>query len=243
MYRAVKRLFDIMAASVLLLLLSPLLLVVAVLIKLESRGPVFYAAKRVGEGYQIFDFYKFRSMRTDADRLLEQMKAQNHYGNSGQAVPQTHFSWDKTGDGLLVADEGYISENEWIMNKEAEEKKAFVKFQNDPRITRVGHFIRNTSIDELPQLVNVLKGDMSLVGNRPLPLYEASKLTSDQAIGRFLAPAGITGLWQVTERGKSGTSADSRKQLDVAYAEQYSFAMDLMILVKTPLAVFQQENV
>jgi lipopolysaccharide/colanic/teichoic acid biosynthesis glycosyltransferase len=243
MYRATKRLFDIVAASVLLLLLSPLFALVAVLIKLESRGPVFYAAKRVGEGYLTFDFYKFRSMRTDADRLLEQMKAQNQYGSTGSVTPQTNFSWDKTGNDLLVADKGYIAENEWIININEEENKAFVKFQNDPRITRIGHFIRNTSIDELPQLINVLKGDMSLVGNRPLPLYEASKLTSDESIGRFLAPAGITGLWQVTERGKSGTSADSRKLLDVAYTEQFSFAMDLMILMKTPLAVFQQENV
>ena len=242
-YRAFKRLFDIIASMTLLLMLSPLLLLVAILIKLESKGPVFYAAKRVGEGYQVFDFYKFRSMRTDADRLLEQMKAQNQYGSTGSVTPQTNFSWDKKGNDLLVADKGYIAENEWIMNINEEENKAFVKFQNDPRINRIGHFIRNTSIDELPQLVNVLKGDMSLVGNRPLPLYEASKLTSDESIGRFLAPAGITGLWQVTERGKSGTSADSRKLLDVAYTERFSFAMDLMILVKTPLAIFQQENV
>lgn len=242
-YRVFKRLFDIIASMTLLIILSPLLLLVAILIKLESKGPVFYAAKRVGEAYQVFDFYKFRSMRTDADRLLEKMKTQNQYGNTGSATPKTNFSWEKTGNNLLVSDEGYIAENEWIMSENEEEKKAFVKFQNDPRITRIGHFIRNTSIDELPQLVNVLKGDMSLVGNRPLPLYEASKLTSDEAIGRFLAPAGITGFWQVTERGKSGTSADSRKRLDVAYSEQFSFAMDLMILVKTPLAVFQQENV
>lgn len=242
-YRAVKRTFDVLAAGTLLLLLSPLFLLVAFLIKLESRGPVFYAAKRVGEGYKIFDFYKFRSMRTNADQLLEKMKLQNHYGGEDKAGPVTVFSWEKSGDDLLVADDGYVSEDEWIVSATAEEKKAFVKFKNDPRITRIGKFIRNTSIDELPQLVNVLKGDMSLVGNRPLPLYEAAVLTSDDAIGRFLAPAGITGLWQVTERGKANTSADSRKQLDVRYAKEFSFLMDLRILVKTPLAALQQENV
>lgn len=242
-YKSFKRLFDILAAGTLLLLLSPLFLVVAILIKLSSKGPVFYAAKRVGQGYRTFDFYKFRSMRTDADRLLEQMKMQNQYGNQSTPVPKSQFSWNKTQGDFLVADEGYIAEDEWIATKNEDEKKAFVKFKNDPRITRIGHFIRNTSIDELPQLVNVLKGDMSLVGNRPLPLYEASKLTSDDAIGRFLAPAGITGLWQVTERGKANTSADSRKRLDVTYAEEYSFGMDMMILLKTPLAALQQENV
>jgi lipopolysaccharide/colanic/teichoic acid biosynthesis glycosyltransferase len=242
-YRAFKRIFDFLAAATLLLLLLPLFLLVAILIKLESRGPVFYAAKRVGEGYKMFDFYKFRSMRTNADSLLEKMKAFNHYGGNGTAAPMTVFSWEKMGDDMLVADEGYIAENEWIMNTNEEDKKTFVKFKNDPRITRIGKFIRNTSIDELPQLVNVLKGDMSLVGNRPLPLYEAAKLTSDEAIGRFLAPAGITGLWQVTERGKANTSADSRKQLDVTYSKEFSFTMDLKILVKTPLAALQQENV
>ncbi len=224
-------------------MLSPLLLLVAILIKFESRGPIFYAAKRVGEGYRVFDFYKFRSMRTDADRLLEKMKMQNQYGEQGTTTPVTTFSWEKSGDGLLVADAGYISKQEWLASATAEEKKAFVKFKNDPRITRIGKFIRNSSIDELPQLVNVLKGDMSLVGNRPLPLYEAAVLTSDDSVGRFLAPAGITGLWQVTERGKANTSADSRKRLDVQYAESFSFLMDLRILFKTPLAALQQENV
>lgn len=242
-YRLVKRTFDCLVAGTLLLMISPILLLVAILIKIESRGPVFYAAKRVGEGYQIFDFYKFRSMRTNADQLLEKMKQQNHYGGDKAQTAEVVFSWEKSGDDLLVADQGYVSEDEWIMSATEEEKKAFVKFKNDPRITRIGKFIRNTSIDELPQLLNVLKGDMSLVGNRPLPLYEAAKLTSDDAIGRFLAPAGITGLWQVTERGKANTSADSRKLLDVRYAREFSFMMDLGILIKTPVAALQQENV
>jgi lipopolysaccharide/colanic/teichoic acid biosynthesis glycosyltransferase len=182
-------------------------------------------------------------MRTDADQLLEKMKLQNHYGGGNQPAPAAAFSWEKSGDDLLVSDEGYIASKEWAINATEEQKKAFVKFKNDPRITRIGKFIRNTSIDELPQLVNVLKGDMSLVGNRPLPPYEAAVLTADESIGRFLAPAGITGLWQVTERGKANTSAKSRKQLDVFYAKSFSFLMDLRILVKTPLAALQQENV
>jgi lipopolysaccharide/colanic/teichoic acid biosynthesis glycosyltransferase len=244
-YLMAKRCFDIVAASVLLLLLAPLFLVVALLIKMESRGPVFYASKRVGEQYRIFDFYKFRSMRTDADQLLEKMKAHNQYNSDkeGNQTPQTLFSWAKHNGQSLVGDEGFVREKDWVETQLDEEAQAFVKFKNDPRITRVGHFIRNTSIDELPQLVNVLKGDMSLVGNRPLPLYEASKLTSDEAIGRFLAPAGITGLWQVTERGKGEGSTSSRSRLDVEYAQRCSLLLDLKILFKTPLALFQQENV
>jgi lipopolysaccharide/colanic/teichoic acid biosynthesis glycosyltransferase len=119
-----------------------------------------------------------------------------------------------------------------------------VKIANDPRITRIGRILRNTSIDELPQLWNVLRGDMSIVGNRPLPLYEAEKLMTDQHMGRFIAPAGITGLWQVMKRGKGGDmSEDERKALDNEYAQQYSLKKDLGIILRTIPALFQKENV
>jgi lipopolysaccharide/colanic/teichoic acid biosynthesis glycosyltransferase len=119
-----------------------------------------------------------------------------------------------------------------------------VKFENDPRITRVGHVIRKYSIDELPQLINILKGDMSVVGNRPLPLYEAELLTEDESIDRFLAPSGLTGLWQVMKRGDSGAmSAEERKKLDVTYAENFSFWLDIKIILKTVTAFVQKENV
>lgn len=244
-YRLAKRTFDVVVAGTLLVLLSPLFLLVAILIKLESKGPIFYASKRVGEAYKIFDFYKFRSMRTDADQLLENMKQLNQYGaeSSTSVVFSNPFSWEETKDNQLVGDEGYIDKDKWVELEFDEQQKAFVKIKNDPRITKIGQFIRNTSIDELPQLVNVLKGDMSLVGNRPLPLYEAAKLTSDEAIGRFLAPAGITGLWQVTERGKGKGDPNSRKRLDVDYALKANFLMDMWILLRTPMAAFQQENV
>ena len=116
--------------------------------------------------------------------------------------------------------------------------------ENDPRITKVGRIIRKYSIDELPQLFNILKGDMSVVGNRPLPLYEAEKLTADESIDRFIAPAGLTGLWQVMKRGDSGRmSAEERKQLDIIYGQTFSFLLDCKILLKTFTAFIQKENV
>jgi lipopolysaccharide/colanic/teichoic acid biosynthesis glycosyltransferase len=120
---------------------------------------------------------------------------------------------------------------------------AFFKISNDPRVTRVGKFLRNTSLDELPQLFNVLKGDMSLVGNRPLPLYEAQTLTTNQFVERFTAPAGMTGLWQVKKRGKGEMSTEERMALDICYARKASPFFDLYLLLLTPMALFQKSDV
>ena len=120
---------------------------------------------------------------------------------------------------------------------------AFFKIENDPRITKLGAFLRNSSIDELPQLLNVLKGDMSLVGNRPLPLYEAEQLTTNEWSMRFLGPAGLTGLWQISKRGKKEMSDHERKKLDNFYAKNYSFWLDLKIIFKTIPALVQREKV
>lgn len=243
-----KRLFDILVSSLLLLLLSPLLGLVALLIKLESKGPVFYYSYRVGMNYHIFKFYKFRSMRTDADQLIDKLKHLNAYQ---KAEDKTTKVMPLNRDRILTAttsdyrinNYGVIVEQSYENEKNSQANQAFVKFENDPRITRVGRIIRNLSIDELPQLVNILIGDMSLVGNRPLPLYEAEQLTRNEAVGRFLGPAGLTGLWQVTERGKKGVDADSRCNLDIEYAQTYNFWLDMKILLKTPLAAIQHENV
>ncbi len=243
-----KRTFDILVSGTLLILLSPLFLLVGLLIKLESKGPIFYYAYRVGMNYHTFKFYKFRSMRTDADQLVDKMKHLNAYQPSQEKESQ----WAPLNRSLIVSeselairiqDAGVMPEDAYEELKSSASSQAFVKFSNDPRITKVGKWIRNLSIDELPQLVNILLGDMSLVGNRPLPLYEAEQLTSDEAIGRFMGPAGLTGLWQVTERGKKGVDAASRCNLDIFYAQNHNFWMDLKILLKTPLAAIQHENV
>ena len=232
-----KRIFDIAVSSLLLLLLSPLFLVVALLIRLESPGKVFYYQPRVGSGYRIFKFFKFRSMRPDADKMVKSLKAKNQYADSN---PENFQEVESKAN--LIGDSGWIGEGRHQYQVE-KDKNTFFKVKNDPRITKVGKFIRNTSIDELPQLFNVLIGDMSIVGNRPLPLYEAEQLTTDNWSKRFLAPAGITGLWQVTERGKANASDESRKRLDIQYAEKHTFWGDMEILFKTPLAALQNENV
>lgn len=237
-----KRLFDIFSASLLLILTSPLLLLVALLIKLESRGSILYVSKRAGQGFKIFDFYKFRSMRTDADIKLVDLKDQNQYFSAAALVKDGAITTEEEEIELLMMDQGFVSEKKFILEKEFTNGQTFYKIKNDPRITRIGRLIRATSIDEMPQLINVLKGDMSLVGNRPLPLYEAERLTSDEWIQRFSAPAGITGLWQVSKSKDGVETEEERKQLDITYARQYSFWMDCKILLLTLPAAFQRAD-
>lgn len=248
---AIKRAFDVTASALALLLLSPLLGLVALAIRLESRGPVFYTSKRVGQ--KTFDFYKFRSMYTGADARLKELEHLNQYAASeGKKGIDFNRSCDRCQEQpagaycseLLVFSDGrQICEFDFRRQKKEIAGPAFFKLQNDPRITRVGNFIRRTSIDELPQLLNVLKGDMSIVGNRPLPINEAAMLTSDQAAKRFLAPAGITGLWQVELRGKRGVmSEEERKKLDNDYFDNFSLWFDLVIILRTIPALFQEEK-
>jgi lipopolysaccharide/colanic/teichoic acid biosynthesis glycosyltransferase len=215
-------------------------------IRLESKGDAVYRSKRVGSNYQIFDFYKFRSMYSDADKRLAEFKKLNQYAQEELTEQESKTSSTRLhkADVVLFADDAITSEKEYIAAKKQERSNAFVKFENDPRITKIGKIIRKYSIDELPQLFNILKGDMSVVGNRPLPLYEAELLTSDEYIHRFMAPAGLTGLWQVEKRGEAGKlSAEERKMLDIRYANEFSFLMDVKIIFKTFTAFIQKENV
>lgn len=208
-----KRIFDIAVSSICIIVLSPILILTAILILLDSKGPVIYKSKRVGTGYNIFDFYKFRSMRVGADTQLENLSNLNRY-----------------------------SKDELSAGDDENNRSIFVKLIDDPRITRFGSFIRRTSIDELPQLFNVLKGDMSLVGNRPLPLYEAELLTSNDWSQRFMGPAGVTGLWQIKSRGKRDISERERKKFDNFYASKYSFWFDFEILLKTLPVILHKEK-
>ena len=202
-----KRTFDVVFSVVALILVSPLFLLIALAIRIESKGPIFYVAKRAGKGYRIFNFYKFRTMFSGADQRINEFSHLNQYNSDANGGPK------------------------------------FFKLDNDPRVTKIGAFLRNTSLDELPQLFNVLLGDMSLVGNRPLPLYEAATLTTDDCAKRFLAPAGMTGLWQIKKRGKKDMSVEERINLDIDYADKYNFLYDLWIMANTPSALFQKSSV
>jgi len=249
----IKRVFDIFFASLALILLSPLLLTVCILLKLESKGPIFYYALRVGSGYRTFKFYKFRSMYVNADKRLKDLKHLNQYAPAADEVATTKVEEEYLCDECKAAGTGckfpiYSDTIQWCEKQYSESKKAkagsaFFKLKDDPRITKVGKFIRNSSIDELPQLWNVIIGDMSIVGNRPLPLYEAEKLTTDKYAMRFMAPAGITGLWQVEKRGKGEMSEEERLMLDNKYAENHSFWYDIKLILRTIPALLQKESV
>ena len=264
-----KRLFDIVVSFFAIIILSPVFIITAIAIRLESKGPILFKSKRVGTNYTIFDFLKFRSMYVDAEERLKEVakEAGNQYAEQNKDGEETEkpiitaplgleaemmmmdmgmesdmmISDDEV---MLVGDDFVVAESDYNKEKQEEIENAFVKIENDPRVTKVGKFIRKTSIDELPQLFNILKGDMSIVGNRPLPLYEAEKLTADASIDRFMAPAGLTGLWQVEERGKGGImSAEERKQLDITYGQSYNFMLDMKIIFRTLTSMIQKGNV
>ena len=196
-YRKRKRLLDIFGSLFLLVLFAPLMLVIALAIKLTSRGPVFYTAKRVGRMGRVFDFYKFRSMYVNADSRLKDVMPSNEK------------------DGPIF------------------------KMQNDPRMTRVGRFLRRTSMDELPQLFNVFRGDMSLVGPRPPLTHEVEKY-SEYAMERLAVRPGMTCYWQIM--GRSNLSFEEWMRLDHKYLEDMSVVTDLMILLKTPIAVLKGDG-
>jgi exopolysaccharide biosynthesis polyprenyl glycosylphosphotransferase len=185
---ALKRVVDAMSSGIALLLLLPILTALAIVILLDTPGPVIYVSRRVGRKGKHFNFYKFRTMVADADRQKEQLRARNER------------------DGILF------------------------KIADDPRITRSGRVLRKYSLDELPQLWNVFKGDMSLVGPRP-PLADEVRQYELEQLRRLDVMPGITGLWQVEARGNP--SFESYISLDMQYVEQWSLLLDLKILVKT----------
>lgn len=164
-----KRTFDIFFSGMAILCLSPLLIFTALAIRIESKGPIIYKSKRVGSNYQIFDFLKFRSMYTDADKHLKDFNALNQYQQEDEDIwgeePEAEVNEEIDEEEiLLISDDFVISEEDYINKKSKEKSNAFVKLENDPRITKIGRIIRKYSIDELPQLINILKGDMSIVG-------------------------------------------------------------------------------
>jgi lipopolysaccharide/colanic/teichoic acid biosynthesis glycosyltransferase len=199
----VKRVLDIVIASVLLVLVSPLLLLLWCLVRSTSAGPAFFRQQRVGRDMRPFTMLKLRSMYVDNN-------------------DETHRAYVTS---MLSAEEDA-----------AEPNGTLYKLVGDPRVTSFGSLLRRSSLDELPQLINVLRGDMSLVGPRPMLPWEA-KLLAEQYRPRFAVRPGITGLWQVS--GRSRLSMLAALELDVEYVRRRGVLVDIGILTRTPLALFQ----
>ena len=204
-FQVIKRGMDVLASILLLILLSPLLFLIAGLVKLSSRGPVIFRQVRIGQMMKPFMICKFRTMYADSDSGIHHEYVSWFIGSSGKT--------------------------------EEKGKASFFKLTNDPRITPIGQFLRKTSLDELPQLWNVLRGDMSLVGPRPPLWYELQQYKPWHRHRVLEAKPGITGLWQVT--GRSRTTFDEMVRLDLRYARGYSLWADIKILLATPAAVIR----
>ena len=204
--RLLKRVIDVVGALVLLCLLAPILVLIALVIKLSSKGPVIFRQARAGRYGKLFSFWKFRTMHVDSDTAIHKEYVTN-----------------------------FISREQ-----PAAETGTVYKITNDPRITSVGRFLRKTSLDELPQLWNVLYGDMSLVGPRPPLPYELECYELWHRRRVLEVKPGITGLWQVT--GRSRTNFNDMVRLDLRYVQHWSIWLDIKILLQTPKAVFSGEG-
>jgi lipopolysaccharide/colanic/teichoic acid biosynthesis glycosyltransferase len=217
-YGVIKRLVDLAVSVIALVILSPLLLGIAIVIKLDSRGPVIYRQKRVRGGQnpsqphpeqQVFEFLKFRSMHVNADTGIHRRYVTEYINGNGHKI-----------------------------NNGSHQAPVY-KMKNDPRITRVGRFLRRTSLDELPQLFNILRGDMSLVGPRPALPYEVEQYQGHHK-QRLTPQAGLTGLWQVS--GRTSLTFEQMVELDIAYSQSRSLWLDLRILLKTLPAVISGDG-
>ncbi|MBQ8605415.1 MAG: sugar transferase [Clostridia bacterium] len=199
-YKVSKRIFDVVSCMMALILLAPVFLIIAIAIKCDSRGPVFYKHHRIGKNGVPFGMYKFRSMIVDADKAFDTF------------TPE-----------------------------QMEEYEENYKLDNDPRVTKVGNFLRRTSLDELPQLVNVIKGDISIVGPRPIVEKELESQYTKAEAEKFLSVIpGITGYWQAN--GRSSVSYKQRKALELYYVDNASFMLDIKIIFKTFSAVLKRDG-
>ncbi|AZT91534.1 sugar transferase [Caldicellulosiruptor changbaiensis] len=197
----VKRLIDLFVSTIAFIIALPLFLIIAIAIKIDSKGPIFYIQDRIGLHGKLFKLYKFRTMVVNADKLLEELFKQN---------PEL--------------------EREYRINH---------KLKNDPRITRVGKILRKFSLDELPQLLNIIKGDMSLVGPRPYMPKEIKECEGYEEI-LWRVPPGLTGLWQIS--GRASTDFSTRLKMDEYYIMNWSFWLDIEILIKTIPAVLKKDG-
>lgn len=197
-YIKIKRVIDVILASVALILLSPLFAIIAIAIKIDSKGPVFFAHKRIGKNGKIIKLYKFRSMVINAEELIKSF------------TPE-----------------------------QMKEYKENYKLTNDPRITKVGKFLRKTSLDELPQLINIINGDLSIIGPRSVIADELEKYGTNK--DKFLSVTpGLTGYWAAN--GRSNTTYEQRMEMELYYIDNLSLKMDIKVFFKTILSVVKKEG-
>ena len=197
-YIKIKRVIDVILASVALILLSPLFAIIAIAIKIDSKGPVFFAHKRIGKNGKIIKLYKFKSMVINAEELIKSF------------TPE-----------------------------QMREYKENYKLTNDPRITKVGKFLRKTSLDELPQLINIINGDLSIIGPRPVVADELEKYGVNK--DKFLSVTpGLTGYWAAN--GRSNTTYEQRMEMELYYIDNLSLKMDIKVFFKTILSVLKKEG-
>ena len=197
-YIKIKRVIDVILASVALILLSPLFAIIAIAIKIDSKGPVFFAHKRIGKNGKIIKLYKFRSMVINAEELIKSF------------TPE-----------------------------QMREYKENYKLTNDPRITKVGKFLRKTSLDELPQLINIINGDLSIIGPRPVVADELEKYGVNK--DKFLSVTpGLTGYWAAN--GRSNTTYEQRMEMELYYIDNLSLKMDIKVFFKTILSFLKKEG-
>jgi lipopolysaccharide/colanic/teichoic acid biosynthesis glycosyltransferase len=196
LYAFLKRCFDVLSSIIAIIIISPLYLLIAIIVKLESKGNIFFKHERLGKDGKTIKVYKFRTMVINAEQILKNMPDE----------------------------------------KKREFEKSF-KFENDPRITKVGRFLRQSSLDELPQLINIIKGEMSVVGPRPIVIKELEKY-GGQGDKLLTIRPGLTGNWQVN--GRSNTSYEQRVKFDMDYIDTQSFSRDMMIIAKTVGVVYKK---
>lgn len=197
-YRGFKRIADIVLGCIGLIILLPVFLIIGICIKIDSKGPVIFAHKRIGKNGKKFNMYKFRSMYENAEEMID------------------NFSEEQ--------------KREWQEN---------FKLENDPRITRVGNFLRKTSLDELPQIVNIIKGDLSIIGPRPIVDEELEKYGENKEKFLSITP-GLTGYWQAN--GRSNTTYEERMQMELYYIDNQSLWLDIKIFFKTIVSVLKKEG-
>lgn len=197
-YKFVKRFFDIVLASIVMIVLSPIFLIISLAIKLESKGPIFFKHTRIGKDGKIIKIYKFRSMVNNAEDMIKEF------------TPE-----------------------------QMKEYRENYKLTNDPRITKVGKFLRKTSLDELPQLINIIKGDLSIIGPRPVVSDELKKYGTNTRKFLSVTP-GLTGYWAAN--GRSCTSYEQRMQMELFYIDNLSLKMDIKVFFKTIEAVIKREG-